>query len=557
MATACGGGGGSGGDNSTGNSTDNPVDNPTKTAENVTIDSATGSFNNKLACYQGNGEESCNLRIYQIMVESFQDGDSNRGYGVGYGTSSHNGDIRGIINAIPYIKSLGVNAIWLTPIFNSCDGSTSGNCSKLDATGYFLKDYFAIDEHFGTIADFEELVKTVHDNDMYIFLDGVFGHFKSDINTQSNNGSVLVTTTNCIGSDGTYTAGQGTLCADWNETNTEEFYKDVATYWIKNYKIDGWRLDQAYQVPVAKWAELRKAVEEASASVSYTNGSGVEVHPLGYMVGEIWSSNGNIQSKGFGPSDNPGLKSNFDFNMRYAVVQAFAQEEWGAKDHTGTRLLKQFNESENDFAAHAMPNLMITNHDLVRFGDLLQRGNIADTNDSKYWALHRLALSFQASYSGPITIYYGDEIGQEVPNFSTKKDADGYYDDHVSRDNGRISGFNTNEQSLHDYVAKVQALRAQHPALYNGKMKPILANNDLFIVSKEKDSDKVIFAMNLSSDDKKLEILPSVIDAKTSLTDALTNECFAVDANGYFSIPLNNYTSSFLIVDKADATCGN
>lgn len=53
------------------------------------------------------------------MVESFVDGDKQVGHGTGYGTSHHKGDLQGIIDSLDYIQSLGVNAIWLTPIFES------------------------------------------------------------------------------------------------------------------------------------------------------------------------------------------------------------------------------------------------------------------------------------------------------------------------------------------------------------------------------------------------------------------------------------------------------
>lgn len=513
------------------------------------VGSRTGSFNNKLLCYKNGGEESCNLRIFQVMVESFQDGDSSVGYGVGYGTSNHNGDLRGVINAVPYLKELGVNAVWLTPIFNSCNGSGSG-CSQLDATGYFTKDYFSIDGHFGTEKDFEELVDLLHKNNMYIILDGVFGHFRGDINTQSNDGSILVTTTKCYGSGMNTYSG---TCADWTNSSTENFYKDVATYWIKKFKIDGWRLDQAYQVnPVEKWANVRKAVEATSAETTYVNGNGETVNPLGYMVGELWEGNANIQKYGFGPSSNPGLKSNFDFNMRYALVQALAVEESGKKDHSGTRLMTQFNDNESAFEAHAQPNLMITNHDLVRFGDLLQRGSIAEPSDSKYWNLHKCALAFQAAYSGPITVYYGDEIGQEVANFSAKKNQDGYYDDHVSRDNGRISGFSANEQDLHDYEAKLLAIRAAHPALYNGSMTPIVADSNMFIALKNAGDDKVIFALNLGDEDKTINLSTTAAGATTSLTDAVTGYKYT-PKNGNFVIPMGKYTSGLFIVDRSDS----
>lgn len=73
------------------------------------------------------------------MVESFADGDGSANYGVGYGPSQHNGDLQGIIDSLDHIKSLNVNAIWLTPVFDSCAGQ--GGDNKLDATGYFACDF--------------------------------------------------------------------------------------------------------------------------------------------------------------------------------------------------------------------------------------------------------------------------------------------------------------------------------------------------------------------------------------------------------------------------------
>ena len=97
-------------------------------------------------------EESNHLRIYQIMVESFVDGDNSIGHGTGYGPSHHNGDLQGIIDSLDYIQSLGMNAIWMTPIFESAPIDDQDHwADKLDATGYFATDFFKIDPRFGTL----------------------------------------------------------------------------------------------------------------------------------------------------------------------------------------------------------------------------------------------------------------------------------------------------------------------------------------------------------------------------------------------------------------------
>ena len=270
--TACGGSSSSDGDSP--NPTPVPEPTPTPSEEiSVTINKVNTSAynNNRQACNQtsaNTNKDFCNLRIYQVMVESFQDGDSNIGYGTGYGTSHHKGDLKGIINSLDYIKGLGMNAIWLTPIFDSSK-KVSNNDNKLDATGYFANSYKEIDPNFGTKDDLKTLVEEAHARGIYVFLDGVFGHSKSNVDTTSPNNEQLVTTNMCIKSDGNVEKikNSATTCSGFkdkdNQSLNNEFFKDVATHYIKEYKIDGWRLDQAYQLPVDSWKEIREAVENA------------------------------------------------------------------------------------------------------------------------------------------------------------------------------------------------------------------------------------------------------------------------------------------------------
>lgn len=84
------------------------------------------------------------------------------------------------------------------------------------------------------------------------------------------------------------------------------------------------------------------------------------------------------------------------------------------------------------------------NHDVVRFGDLLQRGQLAEPNESNYWDRHKAAYAFMAASTGPLTFFYGEEIGDEVPNFAAKVTSNcaiqGLCDDHVSRSPGKVEG---------------------------------------------------------------------------------------------------------------------
>ena len=488
--------------------------------DEVTVDSVSLRWNNYFRAYNnttGVVDPLADLRIYQVMVESFQNGDDTINYNVGYGPSDHKGDLQGIINAIPYIKSLGMNAIWLTPIFESAKENDS-NPSMLDATGYYTRDYYKVDRRFGDEQKLKQLVDTAHANGLYVFLDGVFGHFRSDLNNTSPKGNKVTITQKCLGGELTYyTPPEHTSCADFDDKGQSlKYMKEVATYYVENFKIDGWRLDQAYQVPLKDLHEIKTAVEEISSKVTYTNAKGEIVHPLAYLVAEIWASNPVITKTAYGYKKDEGLDSAFDFGMRYPIVQALATEEWMKAEHSGFRLAEGLAYNENNLPRHALPNLMITNHDLLRFGDLIQRAGLQDTYNERVI----LALSYLAIvHSGPITNYYGEEIGQEVPNYANRVETMGYRDDHVARDNGKIKDFTPQEEYFKKLFTFLMNLRANHGSLSNGRMDLLKVNRELFSIRKSfKGDDDFFYFMNLSKNTLKITLSKELTNNAKALT---------------------------------------
>ncbi len=485
------------------------------------------------------------LRIYQVMVASFQDGDPSIGFTQMWGPDNQTkgGDLQGIINAIPYIKALGCNALWMTPIFNS-NGS-----DKLDATGYFAYDYFNIDPHFGTMAKFDELVALCHENGINIILDGVFGHNKGSVaSSPSRNGiknpGIIPSTSNPV---------------DYaNNSNSLKYYSDVARYWITEHKIDGWRLDQCYQVGLGDkdndtgvfpkntgtnghnyWYDIRKVVEEAASS----NGTlGSDWGTLGYMVGEHWHGDATVIQMGsvnagytyssYGNTSNAakgyGLNSCFDFPAYYQVVQGFAQEHDDSKSAknnitTGlSYLYKTYSEKgysckEDDGSYETYyPNFMLSNHDLFRIGDLIHEKYSEGFESDNYAKRNMVLLAAQAAYTGPITIYYGDEIGDHNATTTT-----GWSTDNVARSSGKISGFNTREQKIHDWTQKCLETRAGHEALWNGSNEQVIGEKDFYVSKKVGGGETIYIAFNYNSTSAKTFTISG------SGTDLLSDESFS------------------------------
>ena len=144
---------------------------------------------NAFTCFKGENPKKCGLVIYQVMVEAAPAGSDANGKGYGWGPSEHKGTLGGIEQSLDFIKDVGANALWITPVFTT---NNSGDTAQrnTDATGYFASSHWqgdkaTIDPDFGGENSLRSLINTVHSNGMYFILDGVFGHAKSDMSSDS------------------------------------------------------------------------------------------------------------------------------------------------------------------------------------------------------------------------------------------------------------------------------------------------------------------------------------------------------------------------------------
>lgn len=388
------------------------------------------------------------LTIYQIMVASFRHGEKGApGYNAMWGPDGHtkNGNLAGITEALDHIASLGVNAIWLTPVF---DSSVAAGGEKLQATGYFTNNYFAIDPHFGTEEEFRRLVDEAHSRGLYVILDGVFGHH-GGVTQPSPSGYTLDMTevTNDRADSGTgNVAFPGSL----------DYIKEVATYWMDQYGIDGWRLDQAYQAMQGGhnyWIEIRGAVEDLARQ---RRQRGEQWGTLGYMVGEDW---GDADVINRGVYRDNGLLSAFDFEGKELISGPMQDIAPGLKGGWNDVVTVLSAPTARGYRHdNFLPNLFLSNHDGYRVADHF------DQNDPARYDRLKTLNAILASYSGPITLYYGDEYADTTLGTS------GGQKDNVARTSGHIEPRNQHEQSLRDYIARAMNFRRNNPAMWRGNV---------------------------------------------------------------------------------------
>lgn len=325
--------------------------------------------------------------FYQIFVDRFCCGDGgkdrsyiNKQWGeVPDPKSFYGGDLRGIIEKLDYLQTLGITAIYLTPVFRSPSNHK-----------YDTVDYFHVDEMFGSNADLKELADEVHRRGMKLVLDAVFNHCSmhcAQFRDVLQNGKksryfdwFLIRGDRPDPTQCNYACFAGcSYMPKWNTSNVQvqDYLLEVALCWMRECGIDGWRLDVADEVSHDFWRRFRKAVKREN--------------PQAILIGESWHD------------ANPWLRGDeFDGIMNYSFTKAcidfFATETRTV--HSFRARLSELLMRNTDQVNEMMLNLL-DSHDTERFLTLV--------GEDKQMLGCALAVMF--FFTGMPCICYGTEIG--------------------------------------------------------------------------------------------------------------------------------------------------
>lgn len=288
------------------------------------------------------------------------------------------GDIRGIIEKLDYLKELGITAIYLTPIFQSISNHK-----------YDTIDYMTIDTQFGTKEDFAELVKKAHDRNIRIVLDAVFNHCSmqmrqfADVMEKGSESKYY----EWFLIDGDYPEPEKcnyecfAACNYMPKLNTanenvQEFLIQIALYWIKEFDIDGWRLDVSDEISHVFWRKFREAVKKEKSDAVIIGENWHDAYP--YLQGE-----------------------QYDSIMNYAFTKACL--DYFARDNFNARQMAEklnANLMRNTEQVNKMMLNLLDSHDTHRF--------FTEVKKDKDRLLAAVALTM--IFPGAPCMYYGTEI---------------------------------------------------------------------------------------------------------------------------------------------------
>ncbi|EKP0249495.1 alpha,alpha-phosphotrehalase [Aeromonas veronii] len=362
--------------------------------------------------------------IYQIYPKSFQDSAAR-------GT----GDLKGIMARLDYLKTLGVDALWLTPVYVS---------PQVD-NGYDIADYYAIDPAYGTMADFEALLAAAHARDIRIVMDIVVNHtstehawFKSALgnknspyrdyyiwrdpvdgcvpnNWQSKFGGSAWELDSATGQYYLHLFAREQADLNWENPAVRAEVKNIIHFWAKK-GVDGFRLDvinliskdQAF--PNDEIGDGRRFYTDGPRIHEFLQDVSRDVFaPVGAMtVGEM-SSTSLEHCQRYGALD--GSELSMVFNFHHLKVDYPNGDKWTKAPFDFLELKRIFNHWQSGMHGKGWSALFWCNHDQPR---IVSR--FGDEGEHRVVAAKMLASTLHGLQGTPY-IYQGEEIGMTNPGY--------------------------------------------------------------------------------------------------------------------------------------------
>lgn len=410
--------------------------------------------------------------FYEIFVRSFCDGD---GDGIG--------DFQGIAEKMSYLKDLGVDALWLMPTFDSPSYH-----------GYDVVDYYATEPDYGTMEDFENMIKVAHEYDIKIVVDFIINHssydhpwFQDAMKSKESKyrryyhfadefdkfNEAGPWGQNIWYEDGkeNYEAIFWSRMPDMNFASNElrDEMKKAAKFWIEK-GVDGFRLDAAKHIDDkdkelthAWWKEFQDTVKSESEDL--------------FIVGENWDSDPNIIAPFFKEMD-----SSFNFGLSYQIIDIL-------RNGKGVNLVEELNkvrelygEYEKDF----IDSTFLRNHDMSR---------VASEADGV--GQQRLGAAILMTLPGTPFLYYGEEFGQKgnKPDENIREPMDWYksmegkgmtimsnknpFGYTIANDGISYEEQKDDENSMYNYYKKLIKIRKENKFMFNGKYVSVKADGGI------------------------------------------------------------------------------
>ena len=489
--------------------------------------------------------------MYLIMIDRFADGDhSNNDPTQSRGIYDrknkfyyHGGDLQGVIDRLPhlpYLKELGITAIWLTPWYDNYDRLNQIELKEDKPStgfhGYNPQDFYVVEEHFGTHEKLCELVEAAHRSGIKIIQDQVMNHtgpyhpwvddpptptwfngtrskhLKNVFQTWVLHDPRAVNSLKRETMEGWFLD----FLPDLNQHDREvsRYLIQNTLWWIGTTGLDGIRMDTWQYVPNSFWRDWTSALKR-----EFPNFRVVGEVKDGDVVHTSFFQGGRVRFDGV----DSGLDSLLDFPLFYPIRHAFAEGK--PLDAIPKTLAKDY--------LYTDPEILVTllgGHDDGRF--MSEKGATIDGL--------KLANAFVLTTRGVPQLYYGDELAMEGGDEpTTRGDFPGGFPGD-KRNAFTAAGRTKDEQELFEYIRRLTTLRRELEPLRSGALINLYVSEQQYAYARTTRGGAVVMVFNNDNNSAEIEFDVAHAGFKNGarLTDRLGMGRSVVISNGKLKVTL-------------------
>ena len=446
--------------------------------------------------------------MYLIMIDRFSDGDPTnndppQSRGIFERENKfyyHGGDLQGIIDRLPYLKDLGVTALWLTPWYDNYDRLNQIEHKEGKPStgfhGYNPQDFYAVEEHFGTIEKLQQLIAAAHRSGIKLIQDQVVNHtgpyhpWVEDPPTPTwYNGTKAHHLKNAFQTWVLHDARpveqlKRETMEGWfldflpdlnqHDKEVERYLIQNTLWWIGTTGLDGIRMDTWQYVPNSFWQKWTTAIKREFPRFKVVG----EVKD-GDVVHTSFFQGGRVRFDGV----DSGLDSLLDFPLFYPIRHAFGEGK--PLDAIPKILAADYLYTDSEILV-----TLLGGHDDGRF--MSEKGaTIAGL---------KLANTFLLTTRGVPQLYYGDEIAMTGPDEPTTRGdfPGGFPGDR--RNAFTYAGRTSEENEIFNHIRKLTHVRAELEPLRRGKLINLYATGQQYVYARQTPGQVAIVVIN---NDKK------------------------------------------------------
>ncbi len=459
--------------------------------------------------------------IYLIMPDRFSNGDTSNDAPAGSPPEAndrknsrafHGGDLRGIINRLPYLKELGVTALWLNPWYDNPNDVTRCDkpwCPNTNYHGYHAIDYYAVEDHFGDLQTLRELVEKAHRLGIKVIQDQVANHvgiqhaWSTDApldnwyhgtparHTQTPFRGDLLLSPNAAASERRLTLDGwfNDHLPDMNQEEPEVARYEIqnALWWVGVTGLDGIRQDTIQYMPRSFIRDLSQALHRQ--------------YPKMWMVGEVFDRDPAHTAFFMGGRTGwDGIDTDLDSVFDFALWQASLDVFSGKKP---VRHLRDTLKYDAGYTNAARLTTMLNNHDVKR--------TVSIEGMTLEGAMLHTALLL--SVRGIPQLYYGDEIameGGEDPD--NRRDFPGGFPNDA-RNAFSKAGRSAVEQRMYEWTRDWITLRREHRAIRHGHTIDLVYTDDVYAFARRSHDETILIIINRAATPQKMTIPAALLDA--------------------------------------------